>query len=357
MVFVKDAEELRFVRFNRAGEKLTGLARGDVLGKSDAELFSEEQAAFFVARDREVLAGREAVDIPGEPIATPHGDRLLHTRKIPICDSEGTPRYLLGISEDITERKRAEDEIRTLNAELNRGVEELKAVNGELEAFSYSVSHDLRAPLRHILGFADLLKRHLAGGLDEKSRHFLTTIIGSAARMSRLIEDLLAFSRTGRTPMRVVRVDLRPMVDEVLRELPETAAERQVEWKIGELPQVQADAPLLRQVLVNLLSNALKYTGPTPHARIEIGEVLPRNGETVFFVRDNGVGFDMRYAEKLFGVFQRLHRAEEFEGTGIGLANVRRIIHRHGGRTWAEGSVGQGATFYFSLPVASEEAA
>jgi PAS domain S-box-containing protein len=350
MIFVKDARDLRFVRLNRAGEELLGLSREEWMGKNDYDFFPKDQADFSVAKDREVLEGRKVVDIPEEPIQTRHqGQRLLHTKKIPILDEERKPLYLLGISEDITERRIAEEEILRLNDILLRRVEELKLVNQELEAFSYSVSHDLRAPLRHIAGFAQLLDRSASGALDEKDRRYLKTISESASRMGRLIDDLLAFSRIGRAEMNVTRVDLRELVEDVRRELGAELAGREVTWTVNGLPQVRGDPDLLRLVLANLLSNAVKYTSTRPRAEIEIGS-YPEPDQTVFFVRDNGVGFDMRYAGKLFGVFQRLHRSEDFEGTGIGLANVRRIVQRHGGRTWAEASVDAGAVFYFSLP-------
>jgi PAS domain S-box-containing protein len=276
-----------------------------------------------------------------------YGGTLVH-------DAGGQPLMAVVTISDITERTRAEEEIRRLNVELEQRVIErtaqLQTANKELEAFSYSVSHDLRAPLRHIGGFAAMLERHAAGTLDEKGLRFLTTISESAKRMGRLIDDLLVFSRTGRTEMRKTDVDLEQLVQEIARELQSQAEGRNVVWKNSGLPVVQADPAMLRQVFVNLLSNALKYTRARDPAVIEIGREKDDPDEVVIFVRDNGAGFDMQYVDKLFGVFQRLHRNEEFEGTGIGLANVQRVILRHGGRTWAEGKVDAGATFYFSLP-------
>jgi len=219
-----------------------------------------------------------------------------------------------------------------------------------LEAFAYSVSHDLRAPLRHIDGFLELLQKSSAGALDERGHHYMSTISESARRMGTLIDDLLSFSRMGRYEMSKGQVDLGDLVQQVIRELgPETEG-RTIRWRIGDLPVITGDCAMLRVVLVNLISNALKFTLPCEKTEIEIGCTGERENETIVFVRDNGVGFDMNYADKLFAVFQRLHREDEFQGTGIGLANVRRIIARHGGRTWAEGEVNQGATFCFSLP-------
>ena len=249
-----------------------------------------------------------------------------------------------------------EERFRRLSEELEKRVAErtaqLEAANKELEAFSFSVSHDLRAPLRHIEGFVDIfLSSAKAGSLEKESKRCLETIAESARQMGRLIDDLLAFSRTGRAELRKTPLDLTGLVRATVRHLRQDAAGRDIEWVVGHLPEVEADAALLRLVMANLIGNSLKFTRPRPRARIEIGSQSSPT-EHIIYVRDNGVGFDTRYAHKLFGVFQRLHRAADFEGTGVGLANVRRIIYRHGGRTWARGEVDRGATLYFSLPKA-----
>lgn len=245
-------------------------------------------------------------------------------------------------------------QIQSLNQGLERRVEErtaqLTEANNEMEAFSYSVSHDLRAPLRHIDGYVGRLVKTAGDKLDEKSRRYLKIISEAAQEMGQLIDDLLVFARMGRVEMQQGVVELKDLAEGVIATLRAEAQGRNIRWKSGEMPAIAGDPTMLRQVMINLLSNAVKYTRPRDPAEIEIGCLSQTNGEVVVFVRDNGVGFEMGYVDKLFGVFQRLHRVEEFEGTGIGLANVRRIIQRHGGRTWAEGEVDRGATFYFSLP-------
>jgi light-regulated signal transduction histidine kinase (bacteriophytochrome) len=249
--------------------------------------------------------------------------------------------YLL--RHDIAERERVAREL------VRRG-ELLEAANKELEAFSYSVSHDLRAPLRHIDGYVALLDKAAGQDLNEKARRYLTTISQAAKQMGQLIDDLLSFSRMGRAEMMTTDVDMNQLVKDVIQHLQPDLQERAIAWQIEDLPVVQGDPSMLRQIFINLVANAVKFTGARPLARIEIGAESFSPQETVFFVKDNGVGFDMAYRDKLFGVFQRLHRADEFEGTGIGLANVRRIVHRHGGRSWAEGQPDKGATFYIALP-------
>ena len=253
---------------------------------------------------------------------------------------------------DVTARKLAEREIQKLNSELNEKLAELGTANKELEAFSYSVSHDLRAPLRHIDGFSRILKEDYGNDLSEDARSYLDRILDAVTRMGQLIDDLLNLARIGRKEMIRSLSSVSEVLDRAMADLPSGSDERNIEWRVEPLPAVQCDPGLLKLVFVNLISNAVKFTRPRQVAVIEVG-TRQADGTTIFFVRDNGVGFDPKYADKLFGVFQRLHRQEDFEGTGIGLATVQRIIHRHGGKIWAESEPGRGTTFFFTLAPSS----
>jgi signal transduction histidine kinase len=247
-------------------------------------------------------------------------------------------------------RRRIEGSLRGAQEELATRAAELETANKELEAFTYSVSHDLRAPLRHVVGYAELLQKQSSSVLDDKARRYMAMLLEASKRMGSLIDDLLGFSRIGRAEARKTAVNLNQLVREVIAELRQDAKDRDIAWTIGALPVCYGDRSMLKLVLANLLSNAVKFTRIRPRAKIEIGCADGKDNQVEVFVADNGAGFEMQYVNKLFGVFQRLHRAEEFEGTGIGLATVQRIIHRHGGTVRAEGAVDQGATFYFSLP-------
>ena len=245
-------------------------------------------------------------------------------------------------------RNLAEENLKQANERLERRTAELSETNIELESFAYSVAHDLRAPLRHIAGYSSVLAQDYGPRLDTEGLRCLTTIVDSARRMGRLVDDLLALSQIGRKELEFQETELDSLVAQVVEELAPESAGRELEWHIGDLFSAECDPGLMKQVFANLLSNAVKYTRTQQHAVIEVGQST-QNGEQVIFIRDNGVGFEMQYADKLFGVFQRLHKARDFEGTGVGLAIVQRIIRKHGGRIWAEAALDQGATFFFTL--------
>ena len=344
----------RYTHMSAGIEKIFGIPAKRVLDDPTsfwADIVEEDRAGIEEAQKR---SAREMTlfDCAFRQRASTGEIKWVHVRSTPRRLDDGSTLWD-GVIADITERKRAEEKIRTLNAELERRVAErtaqLEAANKELEAFSYSVSHDLRAPLRHVQGFVEMLAHETGDQLSDKALHCLKTITDASREMGVLIDDLLSFSRMGRVQLRETTVRLDALVQETLRNLEDAQPSRTIVWKTSPLPPVQGDPSMLKLVLANLLGNAVKYTRPRDPAQIEIGCSGEEEGRAILFVRDNGVGFDPHYAHKLFGVFQRLHRADEFEGTGIGLANVRRIIARHGGRTWAEGVLNQGATFYFTL--------
>ena len=282
--------------------------------------------------------------------------RWMEARGQVFCDGQGQPIRMVGINVDITDRKTAEGEVQRLNAQLEQRVRErtaqLEAANQELEAFSYSVSHDLRAPLRGIDGWSLALLEDYGGQLDDRARQYLDRVRSETQRMGMLIDDLLQLSRVTRAQMRLEPVDLSAMAQEIAGRMRETETGRQIEFVIHSDLKTEGDARLLGIVLTNLLDNAVKFTGRRERARIEFGK-SEIEGRRAFYVRDNGAGFDMQYAGTLFGAFQRLHRPSEFPGTGIGLATVQRVIRRHNGRVWAEGKVDEGATFYFTVEVAA----
>jgi PAS domain S-box-containing protein len=352
-IYFKDGAS-RFIRLNEALARHLGLSSpADGIGRLDSDFFAAPFAAKTLEDERRVMeTGRPVIGIEERELWPDGRESWTSTTKLPLRDAEGRIIGTIGISRDITDRKRAEAEVRRLNEELEDRVRErtaeLEDANRELESFSYSVSHDLRAPLRAMDGFARILMDEFGAQFPSGALRHLATIVESARQMGRLIDGLLGFSRLSRQALTLRPVDMAELVRETLTGVRAEYEGRQVRWDVGDLPVCQGDSILLRQVWVNLISNALKFTRRRDEARIEIGSRTIA-GRRVFFVKDNGVGFDMRYADKLFGVFQRLHRAEEYEGTGVGLATIQRIIHRHGGRIWAEAKPDQGATFYFMI--------
>jgi PAS domain S-box-containing protein len=334
----------QFLRVNPAWERVLGWTADELTAMPYDGFVHPDDRAATAAETAKLAAGGNTINFENRYRHRDGTYRWLSWK----AASHAERGLIYAAARDVSDDKR-------VAREREQHVEALNTVNQELEAFSYSVSHDLRAPLRHITGFAALLTRSAEGALDSDSRRYLRVIVDAAARMGRLIDDLLAFSRVGRTPLARAMVDLDQLAREVREEVLADANGRTVRWTVASLPRIEADPVLLRLVLVNLLSNAVKYTATRAEAQIEIGARAVKYDETTFFVRDNGVGFDMQYSDKLFGVFQRLHSSDEFEGTGIGLATVRRIVQRHGGRVWAEGSVGAGATFYVSLPSRQQE--
>ncbi len=319
----------------------------DLLGRTMMECYPDIEHTPLFAVLQQCMTERVSRRMENEFVYPDGSRRWFHLSIEPV------PEGLFILSADVTKEKELSEQLKkhqeNIEALVVQRTRQLEEANRELEAFSYSVSHDLRAPLRHIDGFVTLLRHHAETLLDEKGRHYVNTISAAAKHMGQLIDDLLVFSQVGRTEMVKTMVPLSRLVSEAIEALQGETEGRAITWKIHPLPSVPGDPSLLRQVFVNLLSNAIKYTRNTARACIEIASHTTDTEHTIS-VRDNGVGFDMSHAHKLFGVFQRLHSTREFEGTGIGLANVRRIIARHGGRTWAEGAPGKGATFFFSLP-------
>lgn len=349
-IFYKDTEG-RLLRVNEALAAACGVPKAQMEGKTDAELGSPH-AEDYLRQDRQIISSGIPLRKQTELLHTNSGPRWIETDKVPHLNERGEIQGIIGFAHDITERRMAEESIRLLNIELEERVEkrtsELAAANRELEAFSYSVSHDLRAPLRAIDGFSQALLEDCGPELTADGQRFLRTIRRSTQRMGALIDDLLTFSRLSRLPLNKREIDVSVLVKEVLEDLAPSISNRSIDIHYGDLGTCWGDASLLKQVWINLLSNAIKYTSKCDTARVAI-TTESKEKACIYSVQDNGIGFDMQYADKLFGVFQRLHRMEDYEGTGVGLAIVQRIIHRHNGTIWAEAAPNAGATFTFTI--------
>ena len=350
-VYAKDTEG-RYILYNGGATRITGKSLAQAIGNDDSFLFPCDEARAIKENDREIL-NCGAIRNFEQVLTNGSGEKIVvQATKGPLRDENGAIVGVFGISRDVTESRRAADQIRKLNAELDLRVTErtarLQAAIHEQESFSYSVSHDLRAPLRHINSYSAILEEECGDCLPSEALGYLERIRASSRVMGKLIDDLLELSRIGRSTLQKTRVDLSGLARAIHFRLQESDPGRRVELVVAPGLSAYGDRDLLQQVLVNLLDNAWKYTGRRDCARLEFARI-EWGGEGVYFLKDNGVGFDMAYRDKLFGAFQRLHGAE-FEGTGIGLATVKRIIKRHGGRVWAEGVVGEGATIYFTLP-------
>jgi PAS domain S-box-containing protein len=353
-VFWKD-RDLVYLGCNQSFAQDAGFrSPEEVIGKNDYQIGWADYTEEYQTDDRAVIeTGRAKIDYEESAINAEGKHFWVSTSKIPLRDPEGGIRGVLGTYEDISERKQAEEEIRLLNVDLEQRVavrtRQLEAANKELEAFSFSVSHDLRAPLRAIDGFTRILEEDYGKSLDKEGRRLCTFVRENTRHMNELIDDLLALSRLTRSEMEFLSNDIETMARSVFQELTTPESRTRIDLIIHHLPRAMGDPILLRQALTNIISNAIKFSSKRERARIEIGcQSSPE--EDVFSVWDNGAGFDMHYVDRLFGVFQRLHSTAEFEGTGVGLAIVQRVIRRHGGRVWAEGAVDNGATFYFTLP-------
>ena len=348
-----DESGLSIVFVNDAFERMTGYSRQEVIGKSPRILQGPETQRAELDRIRVALENGEPVRAELVNYSKAGEAYWVEFEIVPIPDAQGSLTHFVAIERDITERKRADEEILQLNAELEdrvlRRTTQLEAANRELEAFSYSVSHDLRSPLNTINGFGQMLLSRHAGQLDEKGKHCLNRIRAATRQMGELIDGLLLLAKLSRDPLKFGTVNLSSIARHVEQECREREPERQVQVQVQDGMLVQGDVVLLSVVVQNLLGNAWKYSARQEAARIEVGSEAGADGQTVYFVRDNGVGFDMAYVDKLFGVFQRLHAPTDFAGTGVGLANVKRVVERHGGRVWAQGNLNVGATFYFTL--------
>ena len=336
--------------WNKGAQQVKGYSREEIVGKHFSVFYPPQDRASGKPERELVVAARDGrFEEEGKRVRKDGSEFWANIVISAVRDQTDTLIGFVKVTRDLTERRAAEESARVI-------AQALKAANAELESFTYSVSHDLRAPIRQIEGFAKILAEHLGGDIDQQAKEYLRWIQQSSRQMGRLVDDLLRLARVGQPGAVPQLTALDSLIGDVLTNVRAEITDRNIEWRVGALPAVVCDTGLMKIVLTNLLSNAVKYTRPREKAVIEIGQMV-KEGETVVYVRDNGVGFDMRYADKLFGVFQRLHRDEDFEGTGVGLATVHRILRKRNGRIWAEAAPDQGATFFFTCGsgAASEE--
>jgi PAS domain S-box-containing protein len=349
---VEDGNKFRFNSVNKTFSIVTGIDASMVIGKAVSEIIPEPSLSMVLQNYQKAIEQKTVVRWE-EKSVYPTGTLTGIVSIAPVFDANGKCTHLVGSVHDITERKSIEDKIKKLNEELEERVilrtKQLENANKELEAFAYSVSHDLRAPLRAISGFSKILTEDYSEKIEAEGRRVCNVIQNETSRMGQLIDDLLAFSRLSRSSMQTALTDMKPMVEEIFSETKRQYENKQVIFISGDIESAIVDVNLMRQVWANLFSNAFKFSSRKEIIEIETGCYREKD-EIIYFIKDKGAGFDMKYIDKLFGVFQRLHNLNEFQGTGVGLAIVQRIIHRHGGRVWAEGEINIGAKFYFSLP-------
>jgi PAS domain S-box-containing protein len=344
-------EDGRIVKWNAKSEVLFGWTEGEVIGRPLNDIIiphryreSHQKGVHHFLRTGEGAVLNKTIEIQAL-----HKNDYEFDISLSISPTIVKEKYLfVGFVRDITEQKAAREKIMSLNTDLSKHLDKLEASNKELDAFSYSVSHDLRAPLRAIHGYTKILSEDYTDKLDDEGKQMMNTVLRNTVKMGRLIDDLLAFSKLGKMDLRIAAVDMTKLATTILNDIRYSSPSIKANIVIHPLVPVDGDSSLLSQVFINLISNAIKYSEGMDTPVIEIGS-REEEDEAIYYVKDNGAGFDMKYYDKLFGIFQRLHREEEFEGTGVGLALVKRIITRHGGRVWGEAEVGKGATFYFSL--------
>jgi PAS domain S-box-containing protein len=357
--FIAMDSDGRIIDWNRQAEITFGWSRQEATTRRLADLVIPPQyrEAHRMGLEHFLATGEGPLLNKRTEITALHQDGHEFPVEVTIAALRSTNGYVFNaFVHDITLRKQAEEAMRKQATEVAEANAELEEANKELEAFTYSVAHDLRAPLRHIQGFSKALLEDFGAGIDPAAKEYVDDIVEGTQHMGQLVDDLLSLARVGRQELRIQVTGLSSLLEEVLLDLKRETQDRDIRWQIGELPFADCDPGLMKQVFANLLSNAIKYTRPRKPAVIEVGQTK-LDGRVVVFVRDNGVGFNMKYADKLFGVFQRLHRKEDFEGTGVGLATVQRIVHKHGGRIWAKAEIDKGATFSFSLAVSEKNEA